>query len=70
MPGKDRPTRETGLDLVVPAPAEVTPEPAPSPDYTIVDWAGHPNYKCARCSFATLDGEAVIREHLRVRHGR
>jgi len=40
----------------------------PSPHYTVGEWAGIPNYRCAYCSFATVDGEEVMRQHLVDRH--
>jgi len=40
----------------------------PSPHNTVGEWAGIPNYRCAYCSFATVDGEEVMRQHLVDRH--
>lgn len=38
-----------------------------APRYKTTSWAGHPNYECLHCPFATLDQGLMIR-HVRERH--
>lgn len=44
------------------------PVPPASADFSVQTWAGRPNWCCAHCNFATLNGEAAIRQHLWIRH--
>jgi hypothetical protein len=43
-------------------------EKAPTPDVILGVWNGIPNWQCTRCPFATIEGEAAIREHIAERH--
>lgn len=54
--------------------AEETPtgEEAPFPladagEYYDGLWAGHPNYKCPYCSYATLEGSGAVEIHILTR---
>lgn len=38
-----------------------------TPRYKTTSWAGHPNFECLLCPFATLDHGLMIR-HVRQRH--
>ncbi len=42
--------------------------PKPKPHWTVGSWSGIPNYQCAYCPFATIDGEEAIRQHIIDRH--
>jgi hypothetical protein len=61
----------TPPDAALPPPGPaIAPEneEAPTPDVILGVWGNLPNWQCTRCPFATLDGEAAIREHIAERH--
>lgn len=42
--------------------------PVAAETYQIGEWAGHPNYGCPYCPFATLDGTALVVAHIATVH--